>query len=380
MILLALLASLALAPVISPPKFLPLMSVSLSSLSSSFSLARVQSSVNYCSHSSRGVKRGQLRVPGWVWQPGTLERHSGDWGARETESWNCRGRDARAHGRFSPPAYWGVPCLSPKPEHRARARLCQHLNWGQDCEPTSLLPFFTFLPSFCVFAFPSLWVQILMWARGAVFPLTVARDGRRRQRLHWCGRTISLRRGEPRWRGNAARRRLQPSRQRLRDPREERSEAPPPTAARAHSPASQRWHRNSSSSQREPPDSLSLSPLVSARAASCVHNTNIFCLLSAQPVVLRTSGCASSWVFCINLIGASNGRRSAFALLVLLGHLGFTEGMQRVWWDLKWRCSNTQRHTHTHTHTHTRNVVECARSEPCIPPPVFLSIYNIFTY
>ncbi|KAF7653827.1 hypothetical protein LDENG_00078030 [Lucifuga dentata] len=51
--------------------------------------------------------------------PGTLERYSGDWGAPETESWNCSGGDAQACGRFLPPAYWGVPCLSPKPEHGA---------------------------------------------------------------------------------------------------------------------------------------------------------------------------------------------------------------------------------------------------------------------
>lgn len=186
-----------------------------------------------------------------------------------------------------------------------------------------------------------------MWARGAVFPLTVARDGRRRQRLHWCGRTISLRHGESRWRGNAARWRLQPSRQRLRDPGEERSEAPPPTAARAHSPASQRWHRNSSSSQREPPDSLSLSLPWWVRVQRLVYTTPKFLL------TVRSASCAAHlWLrfslsfFYMNLNGASNGRSSAFVLLVLLGHLGFTEGMQRVWWDLKWRCSNTRRHTH----------------------------------
>ncbi len=76
---------------------------------------------------------------------------------------------------------------------------------------------------------------------------------------------------------------------------------------------------------------LALSPLVSARAASCVHNTKKICLLSGQTVVLRTSGCAFSEFFHIRLIGAADERSSAFVQLVLLGHLGFTEGMQRVW-------------------------------------------------
>lgn len=86
--------SIPLAIIVNHPKFLPLLSVSLSHFAAF--LVFSQTSVNYCSHSSRGVKWGQLRVPGWVWQSGTLERHSGDWGARETESWNCRGRDARS--------------------------------------------------------------------------------------------------------------------------------------------------------------------------------------------------------------------------------------------------------------------------------------------
>lgn len=54
----------------------------------------------------------------------------------------------------------------------------------------------------------------------------------------------------------------------------------------------------------------------------------------------------------------SPGRSSAWVPLVLLGHLGFTVGMQRVWLDLKWWCSDTL--ACAHTHIHTRACAQCS--------------------
>lgn len=134
-----------------------------------------QPRVNYCSHSSRGAAKGQLRVPGWFWQSGTLET-----GAHERQSAGIA--EAETHGRFSPPAYRGVPNLSPNQSTgRERARDSDVIG-AKTAKQRRFSSFLCFSPSFSAVAFTSPWVRRMMWARGAVFPETVARDGGRRQR------------------------------------------------------------------------------------------------------------------------------------------------------------------------------------------------------
>lgn len=86
---------------------------------------------------------------------------------------------------------------------------------------------------------------------------------------------------------------------------------------------------------REPPASVDTAAAPAARAprlfpflGECAcsvlctqHQKFAYC--PAQPVVLRTSGYVSFWVFYVNLVGAVNWGGSACVLLVLLGHLGF---------------------------------------------------------
>lgn len=122
----------------------------------------LKSSVNYCSHSSRGAAKGQLRVPGWFWQSGTLET-----GAHARQSAGIA--EAETHGRFSPPAYRGVPNLSPKQRTgRERARDSDVIG-AQTVKQHRLLSFSDFPCCFSAVAFTSLWVRRMMWARGAVF-------------------------------------------------------------------------------------------------------------------------------------------------------------------------------------------------------------------
>lgn len=61
--------------------------------------------------------------------------------------------EAKARSRFSPPGYWGVPCLSPKREHSALTLLCQLLSQTLNCELTFLLHIETFFHFFCLFVF-----------------------------------------------------------------------------------------------------------------------------------------------------------------------------------------------------------------------------------
>lgn len=108
-------------------------------------------------------------------------------------------------------------------------------------------------------------------------------------------------------------------------PGREEEWAPPPTAARA---PSQRWHRNSSSGQREPPDSVPwwVRDL-------CTKHSNF----ARRPL---SQLCCAPLAFFLSLkknvfltltsSAQSPGRSSACVPLVLLGHLGFTVGMQRV--------------------------------------------------
>lgn len=256
------------------------------------------SSVNYCSHSSRGVKWGQLRVPGWLSQTGTLERHSGDWGARETESWNCRGRDARAHGRFSPPAYWGAPCLSPKPDHRVERSYVSTVIGEKTVNQRPCFLIFLIL-HLLFFAFPFLWVQILMWARGAVFPLSDTRRWRATTRHNVyidVGGLSPSDAGSPdegemlcaygcsRQDNGPVTQTRKGVKHRHRQPR--KPPAPPASVDSETAPAAS-----------ASPQTLSLSLPWWVRVQRLVYTTSKICLLSAQPVVLRTSGYVSYRVF-----------------------------------------------------------------------------------
>lgn len=121
-----------------------------------------QSRLNYCSHSSRGAARGQLRIPGWFWQSGTLET-----GAHERQSAGIA--EAETHGRFSSPAYRGVPNLSPKQTTgRERARDSDVFG-AKTVKQRRIFSFSRLSSSFSALAFTSLWVQRMMWATGVVF-------------------------------------------------------------------------------------------------------------------------------------------------------------------------------------------------------------------
>lgn len=245
------------------------------------------SPVNYCSHSSRGVKWGQLRVPGWLSQTGTLERHSGDWGARETESWNCRGRDARAHGRFSSPAYWGAPRLSPKPDHRVERSYVSAVIGEKTVKQRPSLLFFLFF-IFCFLLSRLCGCRYWCEPEERFFRWAARDGGARRQEettftLMWedylpptlgaqmkgkcCALTAAAVKTTAPW------------------PRQEK-EWSTVTDSRAS-----RQHRQPALTlkQLQQParaPRLSLSPLVSARAASCVHNIK-------NLLTVRSASCAA---------------------------------------------------------------------------------------
>lgn len=156
----------------------------------------LKSRVNYCSHSSRGAAKGQLRIPGWFWQSGTLET-----GAHERQSAGIA--EAETHGRFSPPAYRGVPNLSPNPRHGARARSWQRRHRSPNSETTSPLVIFRFFLQLLRRGF-----HIIVGAENDVSQRSgFSWDGGTRRReettWNWRGMTVSFRRGEPRWRGTA---------------------------------------------------------------------------------------------------------------------------------------------------------------------------------
>lgn len=171
----------------------------------------LKSSVNYCSHSSRGAAKGQLRIPGWFWQSGTLETEA-------HERPRAGIAEAETHGRFSPPAYRGVPNLSPNPSTgRERARDSDVIG-AQTVRQHRLLSFADFSCSFGAVALTSLWVRRMMWARGAVFFWDGGTRRREETTLNSRGMTVSFRRGEPRWRGTAVCWWLQQSWLQLLDP------------------------------------------------------------------------------------------------------------------------------------------------------------------
>lgn len=142
-------------------------------------------------------------------------RHVGDRGARETERWNCRGRDARTVFASRIP---GSPKPVTEPESGARARSWQRRNWSPNSETTSPLVIFRF--------------SVLLWCCGFHILVGAENDVSQRSGFSWDGgtrrreettlnprgMTVSFRRGEPRWRGTAVCWWLQQSWLQLLDP------------------------------------------------------------------------------------------------------------------------------------------------------------------